>query len=139
MPVQRGLVQNDHVIEALAAKGADDAFRVGTLPRGLRCRKNFLDSHSVYFLRKLIAEDPVAIPKQVPRDLLKGKGLPELPGGPLGHRMGSDVEVQDPPSVVSQHQEHVQDLKPDRRHHPSNRESAGAADRHRKRTRRANR
>src|SRR5713226_5363096 len=30
--------------------------------------------------------------------------------------MGSDVEMRDPSSVVSQNQEHVQDLKPDRRH-----------------------
>src|SRR4030095_3996984 len=30
--------------------------------------------------------------------------------------MGGGVEMQDAPSVVSQNQEHVQDLKPDRRH-----------------------
>src|SRR5580700_825187 len=30
--------------------------------------------------------------------------------------MGSDVEMHDPPSLVSQNQEHVQDLKPNRRH-----------------------
>ena len=65
---------------------------------------------------KLIAEDPVAVPKQVTRDLIKGEGLPELLRGPLGRRMGGDVEMHDPPSVVSQNQEHVQDLKPDRRH-----------------------
>src|SRR5260370_7715549 len=30
--------------------------------------------------------------------------------------MGGDVEMRDPSSVVSHNQEHVQDLKPDRRH-----------------------
>src|SRR5260370_18423808 len=30
--------------------------------------------------------------------------------------MRGHVEMHDPSSVVSQHQEHVQDLKPDRRH-----------------------
>jgi hypothetical protein len=30
--------------------------------------------------------------------------------------MGGGVEINDPPSVASQNQEHVQDLKPDRRH-----------------------
>ena len=69
-----------------------------------------------HICRKLTAVDSVAVPKQVPRDLLKGKGLPELLRGPLGRRMGGDVEMDDPPSVVSQNQEHVQDLKPDRRH-----------------------
>ena len=115
MPVQRSLVENDHVVEALAANRADHAFHVGTLPRGSRCRQNFLDSHSVYIFRKLIAEDPVAVSKQVTRNLLKGKCLPELLRSPLGRRMGSDVEMHDPPSVVSQNQEHIQELKPNRR------------------------
>ena len=65
VPVQGGLMENNHVIEALAAKGADDAFHVGTLPRGSRCRQNFLDSHGFHILPKLTAEDPVAVPKQV--------------------------------------------------------------------------
>ncbi len=30
--------------------------------------------------------------------------------------MGGDVEMHDPPSIVSQNQQHVQDLKPDGRH-----------------------
>ena len=78
VPVQGSLVENDDVVEALATNRPDDAFHVGTLPRGSRRRQNFLDSHRFYFSRKLIAEDPVAVAKQVPRDLLKGKGLPEL-------------------------------------------------------------
>src|SRR6516225_8350286 len=69
-----------------------------------------------YISGELIAEDPVAVPKQVTRNLLKRKCLPELLSSPLGRRMGGDVAMHDPPSVVSQNQEHVQDLKPDRRH-----------------------
>jgi hypothetical protein len=75
-----------------------------------------LISHGFHILSKLSAEDPVAVPKQVTRDLLKRKGLPELLRSPLGRWMGGNVEMHDPPSVVSQNQEHVQDLKPDRRH-----------------------
>ena len=99
------------MVEALAANRADDTFHVGALPRRSRRRQNFLDSHGFHIFPKLTAEDPVAIPQQVTRDLLKRKGLPELLGGPLGCRMGGYVEMQDPPSVVSQNQEHVQDLK----------------------------
>ena len=116
MPVQGSLIENDHVVEALAANRTDDAFHVATLPRGSRCRQNFRDSHGFYISRELIAEDPVAVSKQVTRNLLKGKGLPELLRGPLGRRMSGDVEMHDPPSLVSQDQEHLQDLKPDRRH-----------------------
>src|SRR5260370_26104802 len=70
----------------------------------------------MHISEKLTAVDSVAVPKQVTRDLLKGKGLPKLLRGPLGRRMGGDVEMDDPSSIVSQNQEHVQDLKPDRRH-----------------------
>ena len=33
LPVQASLVENDHVVEALAANPTDNAFHVGTLPR----------------------------------------------------------------------------------------------------------
>src|SRR5260370_16825969 len=99
--VANSLVENDHVVEALAANCADDAFHVGTLPRGSLRRQNFLDSHGFHIFRKLTAIDSVAVPKQVPRDLLKGKGLPELLRGPLGPRMGGDVQMHDPPSAVT--------------------------------------
>ena len=98
------------MVEALAANGSDDAFHVGTLLRGSRSRQNFLDSHDFHIFRKLTAEDPIAVPKQVTRDLLKGKGLSELLCSPLGRRMGGDVEMDYPPSVVSHNQEYVQDL-----------------------------
>src|ERR1700730_13423496 len=104
------------MIQTLAANGADEAFHVGTLPRGSRRRQNFFDSHGFHILSKLSAEDPVAVPKQVTRNLLKRKGLPELLRSPLGRWMGGNVEMHDPPSVVSQNQEYVQHLKPDRRH-----------------------
>jgi hypothetical protein len=93
VPVQRSLVEDDHVIEALAANRADDAFHVGSLPWRARRRKDFLDSHGFDTLRKLTAEDAVVVPQQVTRDLLKGKGLPELLRGPLGRRMGGDLEM----------------------------------------------
>src|SRR5260370_35885701 len=99
--VQRSLVENDHVVEALAANRTDDAFHGGTLPRGSRCRQNFLDSHGFHICRRLTAVDSVAVPKQVPRDLLKGKGLPKLLPAPLGRRMSGAFEMDDPPSVVS--------------------------------------
>jgi hypothetical protein len=35
------------VVEAFAANRADDAFHVGALPRGSRCRQNFLDFEEV--------------------------------------------------------------------------------------------
>ena len=42
VPVQCSLVENDDVVEALAANRADDAFHVGTLPRRSRRRQTSL-------------------------------------------------------------------------------------------------
>ena len=75
MPVQRGLVENDRVVEALAANRTDDAFHVGTLPRRARRRQNFFDPHGFHIFAKLTAEDAVAVSQEVPRDLFKRKGL----------------------------------------------------------------
>ena len=33
-PAQMGLIENEEVVEALAAEGPDEAFHVGILPRG---------------------------------------------------------------------------------------------------------
>jgi hypothetical protein len=42
---QRGLVEDDHVIEAFSADDADHAFHVGSLPGRPWRRKDPLDSH----------------------------------------------------------------------------------------------
>ena len=63
MPVQGSLVENDHMVEALTAKGADDAFHISALPRRSRRRQNFLDSHGFHIFLKLTTEDLVAVPK----------------------------------------------------------------------------
>jgi hypothetical protein len=39
------LIEDDDVIETLAADRADDAFDVGVLPRRSRCRNDLSDSH----------------------------------------------------------------------------------------------
>src|SRR6266851_2454080 len=104
------------MVEALAANRADDALHVGSLPRRARRRQNFLDSHGFHILAKLSAEDAVAVPQEVPRDLFKRECFAQLLPGPLGGGMRGHVEMHDPSSVVSQNQEHVQELKSDRRH-----------------------
>jgi hypothetical protein len=50
------------VVEALATNRTDDAFHVGTLPRGSRRRQNFRDPDGFHLFRKLNAVDSVAVP-----------------------------------------------------------------------------
>src|SRR4051795_8271030 len=66
VPVQASLVEDDHVIEALAANGSDHAFHVCALPRRPRRREHLLDAHRIHLLDEVVAEDSIAIPEQVP-------------------------------------------------------------------------
>lgn len=77
MPVEGGLIENDDVIQTLAPQSANHSFHESSLPRRARSRKDFLDSR-FHIPPKLTAEDVAAVPKQVPRDLLKGEGFPQL-------------------------------------------------------------
>jgi len=42
--IQTGLVENDHVVDALAPNRTDHAFDVGPLPGGARRREHFFDA-----------------------------------------------------------------------------------------------
>ena len=111
MSVECSLVENDHMVEALATNRADDALHVGSLPWRAWRRQNFLDPHGFHIPAKLTAEDTVAVSEEVPGDLFKRKCLAKLLPGPLGGGMRGHIEMHDPASLVSQNQKHVQDLK----------------------------
>jgi hypothetical protein len=61
--------------------------------------------------RKVLAENGIAIAQQVARQLVEGKGLPQLLSGPLRGRMRGHIEVNNATTVMSQNQKHVQDLE----------------------------
>src|SRR5215469_10344114 len=114
--VQGSLVENDHVIEALAANRPDDAFHVSALPWRSRRAERLFRSQSGHLPAELGSKDPVLVTEQILRRLVEGKCLPQLLRRPLRRRMGGHIEMDDPPPIVSQHQEHVQDLETNRRH-----------------------
>jgi hypothetical protein len=57
-----------------------------------------------------------SIPEQIAWRSVPRKSFPELLGGPLGGRMSRYVEMDDTAALVSQYQEHVEDLETDRRY-----------------------
>ena len=57
--VQRPLAENDHVIQALAADGADEPFDVRPLPRRPRRGQDLFDSHCLHSIDEFSAEDPI--------------------------------------------------------------------------------
>ena len=58
------LIQDDHVVEELAADGADHAFDEGILPWRTGRRENLGDAHAVHPSPKLAAVDAVAIAEE---------------------------------------------------------------------------
>ena len=63
-----------------------------------------------------MAEDRIAVAQQVAGELGKGKCLPQLLGGPLRGRVSGNIEVQNAPSVMGQHQKQVKNLEANRGH-----------------------
>src|SRR5450759_1334185 len=112
--IQTGLVEDDHMVDALAPNRPNHAFDVGPLPGGTRRREHFFDAQVPDLLGEVGSEDAIPIPQKISRHLLKRERLSQLLSGPLGRRMRGDIEMHDPSAVVSQH--HVQHLKANGRH-----------------------
>jgi hypothetical protein len=64
---QVGLVQDDHMVEALSAQDPNEVFQVRILPRGPRRRLNFVDSQGAHAVREHDRVEPIAIAQQVAR------------------------------------------------------------------------
>ena len=113
METQTGLVEDDQVVEAFAAYRANQTFHVCSLPGSARCGKHLVDVHILNLLGEVVAEDPVAISQKVAWRCVPREGVSELLRSPFCGWMGRDIEMEDPMAVVSEHQEHVQDLETD--------------------------
>ena len=113
---ERGFVEHDHMIEALAPNGTNHPLHVGSLPRGSRRGQHFLDAHVSDLSSELIAENSIAVAEQVAWELVEGKCLPQLLSRPLCGRVGGHIEVKNATTVMSQYQKHVKDLEADGGH-----------------------
>ncbi len=99
------------MIEALAADGADQAFDVRILPGRARGDTHLVDTEAAHTAPKSFPVYVVTVTQQVPGRGVEGKGLDYLLCRPLGRGVSGDVEVDNLAAFVSQHQEHVEDLK----------------------------
>jgi len=96
------LIQDDHMVEELAADGADHAFDQGILPWRTGRRENLGDAHAVHPSPKLAAVDAVAIAEEIARRRVIGERLDELLRGPGGGRgIGQDSMKWLAPSPTS--------------------------------------
>ena len=116
MAIQTGFTEYDHVIQALPSNRANHPLNVSPLPRRPRRRQHLLDAHRLHLHDKIRPKNPIAIAQQVARRCLPWEGLAQLLSGPCRGRTAVNPKMQDAPSVMRQHQEHVQHLEPDGRH-----------------------
>jgi hypothetical protein len=72
------LVENEHVIQALAPDRADEPLGERVLPPALRRRENFVDAHALYAMPKLMAVDAVAVAEEIGGRGLVRKGIHDL-------------------------------------------------------------
>lgn len=106
---ERGLIQDDNMVEAFSTNRADEPLHIGCLPWGSESGENFSDFHAFGLRPEDLAVDAVAVPEQEPRRLVPGKCLHELRCGPLGSRILGDVKINDAPAIMSHNKKHVQD------------------------------
>ena len=96
------LTENDHVIQALATKGSDQALDVWILPRAPWAREHLADAHTDDAPPENGAVDRITIPQQPARGGVLRKGLNELLGRPRRRGMLRDPEMDDAPPVMGQ-------------------------------------
>ncbi len=93
-PPQVILAEDDEMVGALAPDGADHAFGVRVLPRGLTSCNDLLESDVPHSPTEEHAVDRVSIPKQKSRfRAVGGERLDDLLSSPLGRRMRRHFET----------------------------------------------
>ena len=101
--------EDDDVIQTLAPDGADEALGEGVLPRAVRRRQDFTDTHALQALAEHVTVDRVAVAEEVGRSRVVREGVHDLLGRPGRGGMLGDIEVEDAPPVVGEHDEDEQD------------------------------
>jgi hypothetical protein len=77
----------------------------------MRRRENILDPHALHAVTEVLAIYLVTVAQEIDgRGVVRERG-DDLLGGPDGGRMLGDVEVDDPPAMVGQHDEDEQDAQ----------------------------
>src|SRR5919202_6874780 len=107
-PPQMARVQDDHVVQAVAADTSDESFDVGVLPRSPGSNQYFFNAHMPHPLPKRGAVDTISVSQEIPWRLVLGEGVHDLLHCPRCRGMLSDGNMDDPPAVMSQDQQDEQ-------------------------------
>jgi len=108
---QVAFAKDEDVIQTLAPDGADKPLREGILPWAVRGRQDFTDAHALHALPEHVPVDRVAIAEEVGRRGVVREGVHDLLGRPGWGGMLGDIEVEDAPPVVGEHDKDEQDTQ----------------------------
>ena len=100
-PFKMALVEDDDVVEQIAAAIVDGTLRHAVLPRTFESRPLRLRAESLDCLDYFRAKDRVPVVDQILGRCVVGKRLAQLLGNPGGTRIPGDIEVNYAPTVVS--------------------------------------
>jgi len=110
------LVQDDHLVQALASDTPNQTLDIRMLPGTLWRGQHFLAAHVPHTLSKGWAVDGITVPEQIPGRFVPGKRLHYLLRRPLGGRMLGDVAVHHTSALMREDHEHEEHLERDGRH-----------------------
>ena len=105
------LVEDDDMIEALTAHGADEPLHIGRLPWRAWGDEYLLNAEASHTAPEPFSVDGIAVVQLVTGCRLPRESLDHLLCGPPGGRVLGDTEVNDLAPLMSEHQEHVQYAK----------------------------
>ena len=93
------LVEDDNVIQSFTADRTDETLYVGILPGRSRSSDDLRDTHRANAMAECRAIRFVAVPQQIARCTVPGKGLGHLAGKPDLRGILRDLEVNNPSAV----------------------------------------
>src|ERR1700730_11464201 len=113
---EMAFVQNDEMIEAIAAQGSDQPLHERVLPRTSWRAEDLFDPYALDPPLKCAAIDRIAIAEEVFRRAVPWEGFDDLLARPLSRRILGNVEVHDFSSRMCKHNQHEEQLQSDRRY-----------------------
>ena len=111
-----GLTEDDHVVETLASNTSDEPFREWILPGILCSREHFFYSYSLNPASEQSAIDGVPIPQQIAWRRVFRKRFDDLPRRPIRSWMLGHIKMDNPSSLMCQHNKYKQDSELQRRY-----------------------
>src|SRR5215468_4404956 len=103
------VIEDDHMIQALATNASDHPLDVAVLPRTPRCDENFVSAHSFNSRPEGFTVDSVAVSNHKPGSAVFRKCFDNLLCRPNRRGMLRDIEVDDASTIVRQDNEDIED------------------------------